>query len=42
MMNLFDAATHIKNWRGRVALFAITTVTAAMNVVLANVVFAGE
>ena len=42
MGNLFDAAAHVKNGRGGVALFAIATVTAAMNVVLANVVFAGE
>jgi len=42
MRNLFYATTHVKHWGRRVTLFAIGAISAAMNVVLANVVFAGE
>ncbi len=42
MWNLFHAPTHIKNGGCWITLFAIGTVSAAMNMVLANVVFAGK
>ena len=40
MWNILYRARHVKNRRRRITLFAISTVATAMNVVVADVVFA--